>query len=128
MNGSITILCGISGSGKSTWVSKNGQNYVVLCPDDFRKVLTGQDFYGPAEEAVWSCVKTTARVLAGMQNRDILIDATAVSVGQRSQWVRMAKELGVPVHCVMLDVPVEICKQRNLTRDRQVPDMVINGT
>lgn len=125
MNGSLTILCGISGSGKSTWVKENGQNYVVLCPDDFRKVLTGQDFYGPAEEVVWACVKTAARVLAGHQNCDILIDATAVSVGQRSQWVRMSQELDIPIHCVVLDVPLEICKERNAARERKVPESVI---
>lgn len=126
MNGSITILCGVAGSGKSTWVGENGQNYVVLCPDEFRKILTGQDFYKPAEEAVWSSVKTAARVLAGPQNRDILIDATSVTVGQRSQWICMAKELDIPVHCVMIDTPVDVCKERNLGRARRVPEKVID--
>jgi predicted kinase len=125
MSGSITILCGISGSGKSTWVKEKCRHYVVLCPDEFRRVLTGHDFYGPAEESVWACVKTTARVLAGVQKRAILIDATAVTVSQRSQWVRMANELKVPIHCIILDVPLSICKERNLARQRQVPDEVI---
>jgi predicted kinase len=126
MAGSITVLCGLSCSGKSTWVRKNGWSYVVLCPDEFRRILHGHDFYGAAEEFVWGSVKTAARVLAGPQKRDILIDATAITVGQRGQWVRIAKEIGVPIICFVFDVPLEVCLERNQARKRKVPDDVLN--
>lgn len=124
MTGSITILCGISGSGKSTW-ARNHSEYTILCPDEFRFALTGRDFYSAAEEAVWSCVKTAARVLAGPQKHNILIDGTAVTKSSRSQWIRLAQELSVPIHCVYINRPVEVCKERNRDRVRNVPDSVI---
>jgi predicted kinase len=125
MAGSITILCGLSASGKSTWANQQ-DSYIIICPDEFRQVLTGRDYYAGAEEAVWSAVKTAARVLAGCQKRDILIDATAVTPGQRSQWIRMANELGVPIHCLVFDVPLEVCLERNQARERKVPEEVLN--
>jgi len=131
MAGSITLLCGISGSGKSTWAKKariavDTPQYIVLCPDEFRMAITGQDFYLGAEEAVWSAVKTAARVLVGSQKHAILIDATAITVGQRGQWIRIAKELEVPIHCLVFDVPFGICQERNQERIRFVPEEVLN--
>lgn len=123
--GSITVMCGISGSGKSTWVKANGSKFIVICPDEFRKVLTGQDFYAPAEEMVWSCVKTATRVFA-KQGKHVLIDATSTTISSRSQWIRIAKEVEVPVHCVWIQASLEDCKRRNSERTRQVPDDVID--
>jgi predicted kinase len=124
MQNSITILCGLSGSGKSTWTDAIKDHYLVLCPDEFRLALTGQYFFKGAEEAVWSAVKTAARVFA-KQHKDLLIDATAITRGQRAQWVQLAIELEIPIHCIVFDTPLDICLDRNNARARRVPETVI---
>ena len=133
MSGSITLLCGLPGCGKSTFLEDNKNIYdslptrqgaekvssVVLCPDDFRRALTGQDYYAPAEDSIWSHVKIAARVLVA--KNDIIIDATHLTIGSRSQWIRMAQALKVPIRCVRFDVPFEVCWERNSARKRVVP-------
>jgi predicted kinase len=127
----LTILCGFPGAGKSTATEVEGNivcsDAVVLCPDDFRKAASGKWFHPPVEEYVWGAVKLTARVLLA-QGRHVIIDATHLTVGSRSQWVRIAGEVGVPIRCVWSNTPVEECKRRNALRDdgRRVPDDVMD--
>lgn len=117
--GSITLLCGLPGCGKSTYLESLGNKKVVLCPDDFRLVLTGQEYYGPAEDSVWSHVKTAARVL--VKSHDIVIDATHLTPGSRGQWTRIAKQIQVPINCIYFNIPYEVCLERNNARSRVVP-------
>ena len=123
MSGSITLLCGLPGCGKSTFLEQVRDSSIVLCPDDFRRTLTGQDYFAPAEDAVWSHVKVAARVLA--IKRDVIIDATHLTPGSRGQWVRIAQALKVPIRCIHFDVPYEVCLERNNARERVVPEEVM---
>jgi len=128
MSRSITILCGFPGSGKSSYLRMHSffsKEAIVLCPDDFRWVLTGKDFHGPAEESVWSHVKVAARVLAGLKDRQIVIDGTHLTVGSRAQWIRIAQDIRVPIHCIYFDIPYDICQDRNKERRRVVPDEIM---
>ncbi len=123
--GSITLLCGLPASGKSTWVSKNRPGSVVLCPDDYRLIVTGQDYHGPSEDLIWSHVKITARVLAGLQNKNVVIDATCITRWSRGQWISIANDIGVPIDCIVFNVSLEDCRKRNRNRARVVPDHIL---
>lgn len=116
----ITLLVGYPASGKSTHIRAYGAYPVVICPDEFRMIITGRDYFAPLEEIVWFSVKITARILLS-QKRDIIVDATNLTAGQRAVWVRMAKEYGMDIDCVWLNVPFEECLRRNNERQRVVP-------
>lgn len=120
----LTLLCGFPACGKST-VASEMIGVVVLCPDDFRKVLTGQDFYAPAEELVWGTVKTCARVLL-RSGHTVVIDATNLTIGSRAQWIKIAGECGVPINCHWVSTGMLECKRRNAMRTRTVPDTVMD--
>lgn len=122
MNASITLMCGLPACGKSSYLMGFNE-IVILCPDDFRLVLTGKDFYAPAEDSVWSHVKVAARVLA--KHYPVFIDATCLTIGSRAQWVRIAKDIDVPINCIIIDTPLEVCLSRNANRERQVPEDII---
>jgi len=118
----IDLLIGFPGAGKSTYVKeyiKIKPNALVVNADAFRKVITGQDFWGNAEEYVWAAVKTSVRVF--IKDHDILLDETGLSVKVRSQWINIAKDAGVPINAIWINTPFEICCQRNLSRERIVP-------
>ncbi len=97
---------------------------IILCPDDFRKVITGQDYYAPLDEIVWFCVKNTARVL--LKKYNVTIDATSLTIGSRHQWIQIAEEEGVEIDCNVFDTSLETCKERNAKRERTVPDEVMD--
>ena len=48
------------------------------------------------------------------------VDATNLSPHERRQWIKMARSFGYEVHAVFFDVPFEICKERNMRRDRML--------
>lgn len=124
----LQITCGLPGSGKSTLAYKMARDFiVVLCPDDFRKVITGKNFHGPAEEMVWSHVKIAARVLL-QQGNSVLIDATAITPALRAQWINLAKELDpeARIDCHVMLTPYSVCLERNKGRDRFVPEFIMD--
>lgn len=128
----LTIMCGLPGSGKSTYLSGvdftegSKQGTVILCPDDFRMELTGQQYHGPAEDAVWSNVKIAARVLL-KRGYDIVIDDTHLTRPSRGSWIRIANEIGVTIDCIWQNVPPETAISRNRQRSvgQVVPDDVM---
>lgn len=131
MIGKLTLMCGYPGSGKSTYLeelyTRNTAGLrpaVILCPDDFRLALTGQVFYSPAEDSVWSHVKITARVLS-KGGHHVIIDATHLTKGSRVSWLRLAKEIGVPIDCYWMNVSPETARERNTSREAVVPDDVM---
>lgn len=126
----LTIMCGLPGSGKSVHLSNNFSELdpgeVILCPDDFRLALTGQRYYGPAEDSVWSHVKITARVLLGNEY-PVTIDATHLTIQSRRSWIRLARELDIPIDCLWQNVSTAIAMERNHNRsaDQIVPQKVM---
>lgn len=52
----LLLLVGISGSGKSYFINKNGFKKYVVCPDDIRRELTGNVSDHSKEDEVWTTV------------------------------------------------------------------------
>lgn len=112
----LTIMCGFPSSGKSTYLAKTCPHTpideVILCPDDFRLELTGQQYHGPAEDTVRSHVKIAARVLL-KGDYDVVIDGTHLTRGSRKSWIRIAEESGVSVMCKWQNVSPQVARKRN---------------
>ena len=53
------------------------------------------------------------------------VDATNLSIHERRQWIKMAKSFGYEVQAVFFDVPLEVCLERNRSRDRSVSEDVM---
>lgn len=127
----LSVLCGYPGAGKTTLLfpsegegkSLLGSNAVIFSPDEFRLEMTGQAYYQPAEDHVWATVKSAVAVL--LRRHDIIIDGTHVTVGSRSQWIRLAKRLDAQAICYWLMTPYEVCCERNSGRERPVPTQVM---
>lgn len=120
----LYLMSGLPGCGKSTFLE--GLPYppgIIISPDEFRLVLTGQDYYAPAEDSVWSHVKTATRVL--LKKYNVVIDATHLTIGSRAQWIKIAKSMGIPICCYYVTTPLNVCLSRNSQRIRKVPEEVI---
>ncbi len=70
--------------------------------------------------------------------KGVLVDNTNLKAPTRLEWVRLARALGVPIRCIVLDVPkhvamllskLRMCSPLSSETDRRrsIPDMVMHS-
>ena len=120
----VIMGIGIPGSGKSTVLKKFSEKngYLYICPDDIRAELTGDAGDQSKNREVWAAAygRTSAAL---KDNQTIVFDATFANQNQRRDFISFAKENGADkIQGVYLDVPLSVATERNIGRERQVPD------
>ncbi len=114
------MLVGLPGSGKSTWLERQG--IVAISSDWIRQVLADD----PTDQTIHTRVFLTMRYL--LRHRLAIgrlvsyVDATHLTPEERRPYVKIAQWYGCDIEAVYFDVPLEVCRERNLRRNRIVPD------
>jgi predicted kinase len=127
MQPKLVVMVGISGSGKSTFAHglKTSLNATVVETDAIRLELTGNAedqtqngrVFGVARQRVSDYLK---------QGRNVVIDATSLTIKDRKDWVRIGKENNAEVIAYVVKTDIATAKQRNAQRQRKVPEWVID--
>ena len=122
--GVVVLAIGLPGSGKSSWFKRRG--VTPLSSDLLRTLLFDNITEQKYQDLVFGTLRSLlrARLIARMPWN--YVDATNLSPKERAGWIKMAREFGYEAHAVFFDVPLEVCKDRNLRRARMVPDEVMN--
>jgi len=122
--GVVVLAIGLPGSGKSSWFKRRG--VTALSSDLLRTLLFDNITEQKYQDLVFGTLRSLlrARLIARMPWN--YVDATNLSPKERAGWIKMAKEFGYESHAVFFDVPLEVCKDRNLRRARVVPDEVMH--
>lgn len=115
---------GIPGSGKTTslfqYAKKHGHTYI--CPDDIRQEVSGDARIQANMRLVWDTAYARMRE-AIQKGKTVVFDATQYKPEDRRDFTQKAKGYGAAdIVGVYFDVPLEVAKERNATRDRVVPD------
>jgi predicted kinase len=125
----LIFLIGIPGSGKSSQASYLHQNFEseIISPDRLRQQLFGDVQIQGSWGRIWQQAERELRRV--LQSEKLAIyDATNAQCRQRRQTLACCRALGFQqIIGIWLDIPLEICLQRNQARDRQVPEMVIKN-
>ncbi|SER25950.1 Calcineurin-like phosphoesterase [Streptomyces sp. yr375] len=112
---SLVVLIGASGSGKSTFARRNFKPTEVISSDFCRGLVSDDENDQSATRDAFDVLHYIAgkRLAAG---RRTVVDATSVQSDSRRQLIDLAKQYDVLPIAIVLDVPEEVCAERNAAR------------
>ena len=120
------ILCGVPGSGKSTYA----QNYIKqfggihLSSDTIRKELYGDESIQGNPNEIFSLMEQRA-VNALNQNINVIYDSTGITRKDRAGIIAACPQfVKIEVHVIW--APIEMCIERDASRERTVGEAVID--
>ncbi|MGW5214180.1 polynucleotide kinase-phosphatase [Streptomyces sp. NPDC004051] len=112
---SLVVLVGASGSGKSTFARRHFKPTEVISSDFCRGLVADDENDQSASGDAFDVLHYIAgkRLAAG---RRTVVDATSVQQDARRQLIDLAKQYDVLPIAIVLDVPEEVCAERNAAR------------
>ncbi|MGG6294644.1 AAA family ATPase [Leptolyngbya sp. AN02str] len=123
----LVVMIGLPGSGKSTLAQQlaGATGWPIVSTDAIRAQKFGDEAIQGAWPVIWREVQRQLAE-AVQTHQSVIYDATNVVRRERRRILRRGRELGfVTVTGLWLDVPLQVCLQRNGDRPRQVPEAVI---
>ncbi len=119
----VILLVGLPGSGKSTYATAQG--WPILASDELRRVLLDDARDQTANRTVFVLLRRLLHMRLELRRPVTCIDATNLTPYERRPYIKIAQMHDAEVEAVYLDVPIEVCLQRNRGRDRVVPPDVV---
>jgi protein phosphatase len=122
----LIVLCGIAGSGKSTFARKFFKRTQVVSSDHCRAMISDN----PANQAVSKHAFELfhyiieKRLLLG---RLTVADATSLSREARRKLLDLGRKYGFKTVVIIFDIPIDICIKRDMERPRKVGEQVIRN-
>ncbi|MDX3241640.1 polynucleotide kinase-phosphatase [Streptomyces sp. ME18-1-4] len=112
---SLVVLIGASGSGKSTFARRHFRPTEIISSDFCRGLVSDDENDQSATRDAFDVLHYIAgkRLAAG---RRTVVDATSVQQDARRQLIDLAKQYDVLPIAIVLDVPEEVCAERNAAR------------
>ena len=112
---SLVVLIGATGSGKSTFAARHFKPTEVISSDFCRGLVSDDENDQSATGDAFDVLYYIAgkRLAAG---RRTVVDATSVQPESRRQLIRLAREYDVLPIAIVLDVPEQVCAERNASR------------
>jgi protein phosphatase len=123
--GSLVLLIGPAGSGKSTFGRKHFKSTEIVSSDTLRAVVSDDEADQSASgDAFW-----LLRLIAGMRlkrGKLTVIDATNVQAASRKSLLALAQRNSRPAVAIVFNLPLAVCLARNEARlDRRVSPEVL---
>lgn len=98
----MAVLVGAPASGKSTLARERFADYAYVNRDTLKTQAR--------------CKKATREAL--QRGQSVVVDNTSPSVKARAEYVGIAQSCGVPVRCLHVCTPLDLCKHLNAYRER----------
>lgn len=125
----LFLLVGIPASGKSTaarQMLQDNEADLIVSSDDIREELTGDIESMERNGEVFDLLNE--RLLDGLRNNlRVIVDATNLRAEYRESLGELADLMGAPRWAIVFSDSMDyaLCQKRNLARDRNVPEDVM---
>lgn len=122
----LIVLCGLPGSGKSTYakyVTESG-HFECVSTDQIRKELYGDENIQGNGKKVFNTAFKTLRTY-GLFHKHCVFDATNLTPKARKRIMKECRSYYNLIVCKYIDTPLDVCLHRNSQRERVVPKEVI---
>ncbi|HUE05773.1 MAG TPA: AAA family ATPase [Bryobacteraceae bacterium] len=116
----IVVLVGLPGSGKSTWLKRQG--ITAISSDWIRQVLVDDATDQTIHARVFLTMRYLLRHRLAIGRPVSYVDATHLTPDERRPYIQIGQWYGCHVEALYFDVPLQVCRERNLRRARVVPD------
>ena len=120
----IILAVGLPGSGKSTYFERLGAH--AISSDAIRLQLADdendQTIHGP----VFATMRFLLRQRIELRRPVTYVDATNLTRRDRRPFIRLAQKHECDIEALFFDIPLEVCRARNSSRSRLVPDQVLD--
>jgi len=117
-------MVGLPASGKSTYAKRH--RLPSVSSDELRALLLDDVSDQSQNRRIFALLRQLVRMRFEMGRPVTALDATSITARERRTWIKLAQLYGVEVEAVLFETPLDVCKQRNLVRDRVVPDDVMD--
>jgi predicted kinase len=120
----IFLAVGLPGSGKSTYLASLGAH--PISSDAVRLQLADDETDQTIHGAVFATMRALLRQRIKLQRPATYIDATNLTRRDRRPFIKIAQQHNCEIEALYFDVPLDICKARNLLRARVVPEHALD--
>jgi putative nucleotidyltransferase with HDIG domain len=118
----VTLMSGLPGSGKDTWLERHRPELPVVSLDDLRIDLEVEPTDDQGEVIQLARERCREQLRSG---QDFAFNATNVIRQTRKRWIDLFVGYGARVELVYLEQPLPLILARNARRPRPVPTRVI---
>ncbi len=119
----VTMLSGLPGSGKDTWLSRHHSDLLVVSLDDIRGELDVEATDNQGE--VIQLARERCRELLRAQT-SFAFNATNLLSQTRQRWMDLFADYRARIQLVYLEPPFSVILDQNQRRERSVPAQVIH--
>lgn len=118
----MTLLSGVPGSGKDTWIKKHRKDQPMVSLDGIRLDLDVDptDNQGHVVNEAKEQVRIHLRA-----KQSFVFNATNITKEIRGRWIRLARDYNAKVEVIYIEPPVATILAQNKNRDATVPESVI---